>query len=63
MKTNIDKQEMVVSVIWQIAHAAQQEPQPEWYRTISGTRMDPKAVHYALEHIMDIFGYDVIEVQ
>lgn len=61
-RTNIDKQERVVTLLWNFAHDLQTKPH-NCTACKSGTTVNLDAVGDALRGIMDNFGYDVLEVQ
>ena len=64
-RTNLEKQERIVSVIWEFARAEQHHPSEGCVATTleDGTKASLKHISAALEEIMDTFGYDVLEVQ
>jgi len=65
-KTNSTKQDEVVSALWQFARD-QHYTHPINERGVitdaTGVRINTKAVGTALETIMQIFGYEVVEIR
>ena len=59
-RTNYDKQENVVSAIWEFAH--NQQTHEHTVTNSKGTSVHIDSVGVALKKIMDIFGYDVTPV-
>lgn len=65
-RTNIDKQERVVSALWELARDMQHRPNeggPVITSGEDGTKLNDGHARKALREIMDAFGYDVLEVQ
>lgn len=64
-RTNIDKQERVVSALWNLARDMQHRPDEGCVATNveDGTKLSLGHCGKALKEIMDTFGYDVLEVQ
>jgi hypothetical protein len=63
-RTNIDKQERVVSALWELARDMQKRPDEGCVATsCDGTKLGLGHAGKALREIMDTFGYDVLEVQ
>jgi len=64
-RTNIDKQERVVSALWEFARNIQQNPDKGCVATAveSGTKLSLDHAGKAMQEILDAFGYDVLEVQ
>lgn len=64
-RTNIDKQERVVSALWEFARDIQKRPDEGCVATASkdGTKLSLDHVGKAMREILDAFGYDVLEVQ
>ena len=63
-KHSIDKQEAIVSCLWRFARDAQKiEKQGCVITAEDGTKLEDKAIRMALASIMQIFGYEVLEVQ
>ena len=60
-RTNFEKQERVVKLLWDFAYDLQTKP-----CTVTdsrGTKVHLDSIGVALREIMDNFGYDVVEVQ
>jgi hypothetical protein len=63
-RTNIDRQERVVSALWELARDMQNRPSEGCVATAGdGTKLSLGHCGKALREIMDTFGYDVLEVQ
>lgn len=67
-KTSLWRQEQVVSAIWNFAADSQFRPEQGTICTIGsgrdkGTKASLKHIHRALTTIMNIFGYDLVDVQ
>lgn len=64
LKRNIEKQERVVSVLWEFARRAQQNiAEANCTQVSTGTKLKLGDVDYALKEILDTFGHERIEVQ
>lgn len=64
-RCNIDKQEAVVTALWNFADDLQHRPNEGCVATTQpgGTKASLKHIGSALEKIMETFGYGVLEVQ
>jgi len=63
-RTSIDKQENVVSILWDFARNLQQNPEYGCVSTLGdGTRVSLDHIGKALLAIMDNFGYATKKVQ
>lgn len=63
-RCNIDKQEKIVTLLWNLAREAQREPKTGCVISLGdGTKMSDHALRESLAAIMDTFGYGVLEVQ
>lgn len=67
-RSNIEKQERVVEILWEFAHDLQNTPEEEKNCTSNGprhagTKLKLGHVGKALEALMQNFGYRVLEVQ
>ena len=64
-RSNLEKQERVVEILWEFAQALQNTPEEEknCTRTADGTKLKLDHVGQALEGIMQNFGYRTLEVQ
>ena len=60
-RTNVERQEEIVSVLWDFAHDLQTLPLES--TSSNGTKVNIDAVGKALEKIMQTFGYGVVEIQ
>jgi hypothetical protein len=62
-RTSIDKQENVVSILWQFAHNIQTNPEKGCVATSEdGTRLSIDHVTDALQKIMSNFGYATLTI-
>lgn len=64
-RKNIEKQEKLVTALWDVVwknQIALAENRP-MISSSGGARMSDPAIREAILTIMDIFGYDVVEVQ
>ena len=60
----VDAQEEVVSVLWDFARQNDDcPPEVKAMKCDEGTSVSLEAVEEALKRIMEIFGYDVVEIQ
>lgn len=64
IRTSVEKQENVVSIIWQFAKNVQTQPEKGCVATRDdGTRLSLHHVGDALDKIMATFGYATVSVQ
>jgi len=65
MKHSIDKQEKVVYVLWKFARAAAITPQPQPVITacVDSFQLGDPVIRSAIKEIMEVFGYEVVDVQ
>jgi hypothetical protein len=64
-KRNVEKQEQVISLLWDICGEAQKNDPKSHVatRTEDGTRMSLDVMGRYLRDVMAVFGYDVVEIQ
>lgn len=63
-RRNLQKQEKLVSALWEFADDLQKRPNEGQIITASnGTRVSSKHINKAIADIMETFGYAVTEIQ